>query len=133
MASNVIKNNTFRMIKIKLSNWNKGRNEPTFRPLLIHQHLFPQVGIQFVIDGSYDIEFIGMNDFINKNISLNDSIKYGIECVQNKSGNYFLFDGSDSTSIMGAYEVFQQSNALYLFKSRNIRRRKFNSKIPNTI
>lgn len=36
------------MIKIKLTNWNKDRNEPTFRPLLINQSLFAQIGIQFV-------------------------------------------------------------------------------------
>ena len=105
------------MIKIKLTNWNKGRNEPTFRPLLIHQNTFSDIGIQFVDKGSYDFEFIGMADFINKKISLKDSINYGLEYINNLEGDYFLFDGSDSTSIMGAYEVFQQSNAKYLFKS----------------
>ena len=48
------------MIKIKLTNWNKGRNEPTFRPLLLNQNIFSDVGIQFVDKGSYDFEFIGM-------------------------------------------------------------------------
>tara|TARA_R110001592_G_scaffold166015_4_gene400840 strand:- start:2749 stop:3765 length:1017 start_codon:yes stop_codon:yes gene_type:complete len=105
------------MIKIKLTNWNKGRNEPTFRPLLIHQNIFSDIGIQFVDKGSYDFEFVGMADFINKKISLKDSINYGLEYINNLEGDYFLFDGSDSTSIMGAYEVFQQSNAKYLFKS----------------
>ena len=105
------------MIKIKLTNWDKGRNEPTFRPLLFNKDLFPQIGIQFVEKGSYDFEFIGMYDFINKKISLEDSINYGLENLSKISGDYFLFDGSDSTSIMGAYEVFTQSKAIHLFKS----------------
>jgi len=105
------------MIKIKLTNWNKDRNEPTFRPLLINQSLFAQIGIQFVEGGSYDFEFIGMADFLDKSISLEDSINYGLECISKKSGDYFLFDGSDSTSIMGAYEVFKESKAIHLFKS----------------
>ena len=105
------------MVKIRLTNWNKGRNEPTFRPLLINSKIFYDIGIEFVPDGSYDFEFIGMNDFINKRIPLNDSINYGLETLSKKTGDYFLFDGSDSTSIMGAYEVFEKSKAIYLFKS----------------
>ena len=105
------------MIKIKLTNWNAGRNEYTFRPLLMYARNFLDIGVQFVDDGSYDIEFIGMNDFINKKIPLRDSINYGIESLLNKPGEYCLFDGSDSTSLMGAYEVFSNSNAKYLFKT----------------
>lgn len=105
------------MIKIKISNIEKGRNEMTFRPLLFNIKYFSEIGIQFVREGSYDFEFIGMADFINKKIPLEDSIKYGLDNLSKNTGDYFLFDGSDSTSIMGAYEVFTQSNALYLFKS----------------
>jgi len=105
------------MIKIKLTNWKKGRNEPTFRPLLIYGRHFYDIGIQFVEDGSYDFEFIGMEDFLNKRISLQESIDYGLNYLSKKSGEYFLFDGSDSTSLMAAYEVFEKSNAKYLFKT----------------
>ena len=105
------------MIKIKLTNWNKGRNEPTFRPFLLHHKLFYDIGIHFVENGSYDFEFIGMNEFIDKSLPLNESINKGLEYLNNKTNDYFLFDGSDSTSIMGGYEVFKKSNAIYLFKS----------------
>lgn len=105
------------MIKIKLNNYDKGRNENTFRSFLLYARYFNEIGVQFVSDGSYDIEFIGMHDFINKRISLEDSIKYGIDYLKNKTGDYCLFDGSDSTSLMGAYEVFSNSNAKYLFKT----------------
>tara|TARA_R100001015_G_C4610476_1_gene165836 strand:+ start:75 stop:1109 length:1035 start_codon:yes stop_codon:yes gene_type:complete len=105
------------MIKIKLTNWNKGRNNHTFRPFLMYGLQFEQIGVRFVQDGSYDFEFIGMEDFLNKKIPLQDSIKFGIESLSTKNGDYFLFDGSDSTSIMAAYEVFEKSNAKYLFKT----------------
>ena len=56
------------MIKIKLTNWNKGRNELTFRPLLLNAQYFKDIGIQFVENGSYDFEFIGMADFLDKKV-----------------------------------------------------------------
>ena len=105
------------MIKIKLRNWNKGRNNHTFRPLLIYAQHFNEIGVQFVEDGSYDFEFIGMMDFLNKDIPLQESIDYGIENLPKVTGDHFLFDGSDSTSLMAAYEVFEKSNANYLFKT----------------
>ena len=105
------------MIKIKLTNWKDGRNEPTFRPLLIYAQHFPQIGIQFVEDGSYDFEFIGTEDILNKKIPLQESINKGLEFLENNTGDYFLFDGSDSTSLMASFEVFQKSKAQYLFKS----------------
>ena len=110
------------MIKIKLSNWNKGRNKPTFRPFLIYSHHFSEIGVQFVEGGSYDYEFVGMYDFINKKISLEDSIKYGIETLQNKKDDFYLFDGSDSTSLMGAWEVLKSSNAKALYKNQILKR-----------
>lgn len=105
------------MIKIKLTNWDKGRNQQTFRIFLMYANFFKQIGVQFVQSGSYDIEFVGMSDFLDKKVSLEDSIKYGIENLSNKEGDYCLFDGSDSTSLMASYEVFTQSKAKYLFKT----------------
>jgi hypothetical protein len=83
------------MIKIKLNNWNKGRNNHTFRPFLIYAQQFNDIGVQFIEDGSYDYEFIGMADFINKKVSLQESIDTGVDYLANKTGDYFLFDGSD--------------------------------------
>ena len=56
------------MIKIKLTNWNKGRNNHTFRPFLLYGQFFNQIGIEFVEGGDYDFEFIGMADFLDKKI-----------------------------------------------------------------
>lgn len=114
------------MIKIKLTNWNKGRNNHTFRPFLMYVEHFQQIGVQFVEDGSYDYEFIGMADFLDKSIPLQDSINMGIDALSKKTGDYFLFDGSDSTSLMAAYEVFKESNAQYLFKTAKTTREQYN-------
>jgi hypothetical protein len=105
------------MIKIKLTNWNKGRNNHTFRPFLLYGQYFNEIGIQFIEDGSYDFEFVGMEDFLDKNKPLNQSIEDGLESLSKITGDYFLFDGSDSTSLMASYEVFEKANAIYLFKS----------------
>ena len=86
------------MIKINLLNWNKGRNNHTFRPILFYAQQFEQIGIQFVDNSqSYDFEFIGMEDFLDKSKPLQQSIDDGIEFLSNKTGDYFIFDGSDST------------------------------------
>ena len=108
------------MIKVKLTNWDQGRNNPTFRPFLIYAQQFNNIGVQFVENGSYDFEFIGMEDFLDKKIPLNDSIQKGIENLSKIEGNYYMFDGSDSTSLMAAYEVFEKSNAQYLFKTAKL-------------
>jgi len=114
------------MIKIKLTNWNKGRNNHTFRPFLMYADHFQQIGVQFIEDGSYDYEFIGMADFLNKSIPLHDSVSIGIDALSKKTGDYFLFDGSDSTSLMAAYEVFKESGAQYLFKTAKTTRNRYN-------
>ena len=46
-----------------------------------------------------------------------------------EGGDYFLFDGSDSHSMMLAYDAFVNSNAIYLFKNQ-IHRNKDNYKVP---
>ena len=64
-----------------------------------------------------------MHDFIDKKRSLQESIDYGLENLSKITGDYFLFEGSDSTSLMGGYEVFEQSDAIYLFKNQILRTR----------
>ena len=111
------------MIKIKIQNPTIGRNEITFRPFLQLAHLLRDYSIDITDSDDYDFLFVGMHDFIDKKQSLNDSIEYGLESLSKITGDYFLFDGSDSTSLMGAYEVFDQSNAIYLFKNQKFKER----------
>lgn len=111
------------MIKVKILNPTKGRNEPTFRPLLMNYQNLRNYHIELTDSNDFDFLFIGMEDFINKKVPLQQSIEQGLEFLSSISGDYFLFDGSDSTSLMGAYEVFEQSNAIYLFKNQLLKNR----------
>tara|TARA_Y100000310_G_scaffold45311_1_gene42249 strand:+ start:4733 stop:5758 length:1026 start_codon:yes stop_codon:yes gene_type:complete len=117
------------MIKIKILNQKKGRNEPTFRPLSFVKDLLHDYSIDITESDDYDFLFIGMEDFIDKKRSLEESIEWGLENLSKIAGDYFLFDGSDSHSLMGAYEVFEKSNAIYLFKQQ-LHRDKNKYKIP---
>ena len=112
------------MIKIKIANPTKGRNEPTFRPFFFVKDLLRDYSIDITESDDFDYLFIGMEDFVNKKKSLQDSIDWGVKNLSEIKGDYFLFDGSDSTSLMGSYEVFKQSNAIYLFKNQLLKNKK---------
>jgi hypothetical protein len=111
------------MIKIKIQNPNIDRNIPTFYPFLRFRDLLREYSIEITDSDDFDYLFVGMHDFINKQIPLKDSIEYGLENLSKISGDYFLFDGSDSTSLMGAYEVLKESDAIYLFKNQKLKNR----------
>ena len=113
------------MIKIKILNPSKDRNEPTFRPFFFIRDMLRDYSIDITESDDFDFLFIGREDFLNKKISLQKSIDYGLENLSKITGDYFLFDGSDSTSLMGAYEVFEQSDATYLFKNQLLSREEY--------
>ena len=100
-----------------------GRNEPTFRPLLFVKDILREYSIDITESNTYDYLFVGMEDFIDKKKPLKESVEWGLENLSNITGDYFLFDGSDSTSLMGAYEVFEQSDAIYLLKNQKFKTR----------
>ena len=106
------------MIKVKIQNPTTGRNSHTFSALLRVKDLLRDYSIDLTQSNDYDYLFVGMDDFIDKKRPLQESINYGLENLSKITGDYFLFDGSDSTSLMGAYEVFKESNAIYLFKNQ---------------
>ena len=106
------------MIKVKILNPVACRNEPTFRPFWFIKDKLREYSIDITESNDYDFLFIGMHDFIDKKRSLQESVDHGLEKLSKITGDYFLFDGSDSTSLMGSYEVFKQSKAIYLFKNQ---------------
>ena len=115
------------MIKAKVLNPFKDRNEPTFRPLIfIRDMLYTDYSIELTTDDDFDFMFVGMSDFFDKDKSLKESTEWGLENLNKvtEGGDYFLFDGQDSTSIMGSYEVFEQSDAIYMFKNQLLQKRK---------
>lgn len=111
------------MIKVKIYELEKHRNETTFRPYLAAQNALKEIGIEFTNGNSYDYAWVGQASFVNKKVSLEQSTNDGLEFLNSVTGDYFLFDGQDSASLLGAYEVFKNSNALRLFKSSLLKNR----------
>lgn len=111
------------MLRIRLVDSDKGRNRATYRGFLMYKRLFNDLGIDFIIAGdgkdSWDISILGDECFINRRAkSLQESIDYGLERLHEIDGRYMLYDGSDSPSILGSYEVFENSNAERLIKNQ---------------
>jgi len=111
------------MIKVKMLNPNFDRNVPTFNPLIRVKDMLRDYSIELTESDDFDYMFVGMSDFLDKQKPLRESIDWGLENLSKITGDYFLFDGSDSTSLMGAYEVFEQSNAIYLLKNQKFHTR----------
>ena len=105
------------MIKIKLCEHQVHRNETTFRPFLMAQNLFRDVGIEFTDSDSYDYAFVGQASIIDKSKSLQESVDKGLEFVSKITGDYFIVDGQDSTSLIGTIDVFRESNAMLFLKN----------------
>ena len=103
------------MIKIKLSDPN---NMKSFSGFIHTKDLLREYSIEITDSNDYDYEFIHANEFVDTNLPLQQSIDMGFENLSKKTGDYFLFHGGDSTSIVGAYEVFVESNAKFLFKKQ---------------
>jgi glycosyltransferase involved in cell wall biosynthesis len=115
------------MIKVKIYELDKHRNETTFRPYLMAQNVLREIGIEFTDGDSYDFAWIGQASFMNKKVSLKQSTEDGLEFLSKITGDYMLFDGQDSTSLIGSYDVFKESNALLLLKNSLLKDR-FNYK-----
>lgn len=108
------------MIKVKILNPTKDRNEPTFRPFYFIKNLLREYSIDITDSNDYDYLFIGLSDFYDMSMTLKDSVEWGLQNIEKEScgGDYFLFDGFDSTSLTGTYEVFEKSNAKLLLKNQ---------------
>ena len=119
------------MIKVKILNPTEDRNEPTFRVMIACREALKTYSIEITESDDFDYLFVGMNDFMNKNLSLTDSVDWGLENLNKvtEGGDFFLFDGSDSTSLMGSIEILEQCDALYLFKNQLLNREDY--KKPN--
>jgi len=104
------------MFKIKL-NWKYKDNVRTFKTFLLYNKYFRDIGVEFIDEGEdYDLIFIGGAEFFDRDLPFQESIELGLQYLSTIDGDYFLFDGSDSTSLMGSYEALEKSNAKYLFK-----------------
>jgi len=105
------------MIKVKLYELDKHRNECAFRPYIWSQNILREIGIELTTGDSYDFGLVGQASIINKKVSLEQSVNDGLEFLSKITGDYMILDGQDSTSLMGTYEVFKESNAKLLLKN----------------
>lgn len=105
------------MIKVKLYELDKHRNECAFRPYIWAQNILREIGIELTTGDSYDFGLVGQASIINKKVSLDQSVNDGLEFLSKITGDYMILDGQDSTSLMGTYEVFKESNAKLLLKN----------------
>lgn len=105
------------MIKIKLVELDKHRNETTFRPFLFAQEYLKQVGIEFTDGDSYDYAWIGQASIIDKKKSLKESVENGLEFLNTITGDYMIVDGQDATTLIGTIDVFRESDAKLFLKN----------------
>ena len=113
------------MIKIKIYDPLMGKNRISFAGFLMLKDLFRDYSIDITDSDDLDYIFLGAHTILNKGISLQDSIEYGLKNIDELAGggDCFIFDGSDSTSLMASYEVLDQSNAKFLFKNQLLKNR----------
>ena len=78
------------MIKVKILNPTKDRNEPTFRPLFFVKDMLVDYSIDITESDDYDFLFIGMTDFLNPDLLLKDSIDWGLENIQMVVNIFYL-------------------------------------------
>jgi len=105
-------------MKIKILELHKHRNETTFRPYLQLQQKFAEYNVFFTEnDDDADVYFVGQASIIDKKKSLNESVEGGINFLQRLDKPYILFDGQDSSSLMGIWDVFKEIKGLKLVKN----------------
>lgn len=107
------------MLKIKVAQIEKHRNETTFRPYLNAKKLFRDIGISFIFEGNdFDLTWIGQASVSPKAFRFGSSIGRGKWYLENEvKGDYVMFDGNDSASLMGTWDIFKESNAKLLLKN----------------
>jgi len=100
------------MIKVKIYELDKHRNETTFRPYLAARDVLKEVGIEITEGDSYDFAWIGQASISNKLLPLNESVEMGVRFCKSVGGDIMLFDGQDSHSLIGTYEVYERLQVL---------------------
>ena len=105
------------MIKINLLEYQIHRNETTFRYYIENQNLFKEIGIELTTSNDYDYAMVGQASIINKKVSLEESIDKGLDFISKITGDYIIFDGQDSTTLIGTIDVFRESSAKLFLKT----------------
>jgi hypothetical protein len=81
------------------------------------QNIFRDIGIEFTTSDDYDYAFVGQASIVDKKKPLEESIDKGLQFVSKITGDYFIVDGQDATTLIGTIDVFRESNALLFLKN----------------
>lgn len=103
-------------MKIHILELEKHRNETTFRPYLNASPTFYEHGIEFSANDP-DVYFVGQASIINRNVPLAQSVEQGCEFLSKLDKPYVLFDGQDSSSLMGVWDVFKRTAGIKFAKN----------------
>lgn len=118
-------------MKIQILELEKHRNETTFRPYLSAIQTFNEYGIEFVNENP-DMYWVGQASVVNKKVSLQESIYNGCKFLENLDAPYVLFDGQDSSSLMGVWDVFSKIPGFKLAKNVVLKNySSYTKKFPN--
>jgi len=104
---------------------NMGTLRRCFSAWIYSEKMLHDYSIEIVRNGSndYDYELIDKRCWQNRKLgSLEKSIEKGINFLSKRTGDYFLIDGGDCTSLMASIEVLRNSNAKMLLKKHVIAR-----------
>ena len=105
------------MIKVNLLEYKIHRNETTFRYYIENQDLFKEIGIELTTSNDYDYAMVGQASIIDKKVSLKESVEKGLDFISKITGDYIIFDGQDSTTLIGTIDVFRESSAKLFLKT----------------
>jgi hypothetical protein len=105
------------MIKIKLVEVEKHRNECTFRPFVYAKNAIREIGIEFTTGDSYDYAWIAQGSLIDQTVPYQQCIDNSLNFLSKISGDYMIIDGQDSASLMYTFDVLKHSKALLLLKT----------------
>lgn len=118
-------------MKIQILELEKHRNETTFRPYINALKTFKEYGIEFV-EKNPDIYWVGHASVVNKKVSLEESVEKGSEFLEKLDAPYILFDGQDSSSLIGVWDVFKNVTGYKLAKNVILKDYKqYSKKYPN--
>jgi len=98
----------------------------TFYPYQKEYNEFLKRGIELVPPDAkdYNLTLIDHYLFQDKKLgSFKSSLEKGLNFLKNVEGPYILVDGQDSHSMIGTFETFKESNALYMLKHSMLKNR----------
>jgi hypothetical protein len=93
-------------MNIKILELDKHRNETTFRPYLAARDEFLKNGVEFVDSSAgADVFFVGQASILDKKLPLQQSTMKGVNFLKELDKPYIVFDGQDSSSLIGTWDV----------------------------